>query len=525
MFKSICFLFIFCHCICTQAQTIEYKTGGGNLNNGLLDAANIQRIVTLQATGSKMVRVNLYPNDYWNFTSNLPKTNYADSLLLNLASKNIHVVLIFEHYANFVNLGYPLGNYSKWFQIGKEFAFRYKPGGSFFTTNGFPNYGVQYYTAINEPDIGGFMPKTIMEGPENYHDALEGLADGVHNVAPSLKVMPGGFASENSAGSHTLNGFGTAIADLFNNGKLYGLDLHTYNDLQYAPILKFDNTNHVNFMPYYDFSEVKKACGITADIQFCPTEYGFKENTQGINASLAAKRTLTCIWGNLGAVKNDSTTSATEYALIWNLYNTLLQDPVYGMCNSQSPYSPTLKGQTHNLVISLASGMNFIHLDPFKRGEYILNGGGKTLWVFQNYKLLSNITGTSYTVQQIPSSATELKVYNWSGLIQTIPISNLTSYTVTGLNQNETYMFVANAAATTAIAIDEYSSIEAYPNPFSESFSIKPEGHSFTIYDASLKPIQSIHRQYEECNLGRDYPSGIYYIIFENNKVMKIVKQ
>jgi hypothetical protein len=525
MKKYIFFFVVLVFQVCAFCQTIENRTGGGNMNNGLYDAPNIQRISILETTGAKMTRINLYPNDYWDFVNNVPETNYADSLLLYLASKDIRVVLLFEHYAYFVSLGQPLGDYSKWQQIGFAFANRYKPGGAFFTSNGYPNYGVEYFTAINEPDIGSYMPLTIADGPENYHDALEGLADGVHSADSTLKVMPGGFASENSAGSHTLNGYGTAIADLFNNGKLYGIDLHTYNDVSYAPILKYDNTNHVEFMPFYDFVQVKTGCGITADIKFCATEFGFKENTQGIDDTLAAKRTLTCIWGNLGTVLNDGYSSATEYALIWNIYNTLQVDPVYGMCFSQSPYIPTLKGQTFNLVLELTADMNFVQLDPFLRGEYILQDSIKKMWVFQNYNLLSNIYGSTYTINQIPASTAYIQVYDWSGLRYMIPNANYSSYTFTNLNVNETYMFVATSDVTAGMSESPAeSNLCVFPNPFEQAAVVSSNGQGFQVFDASGRCIESAEPTISRVEIGENYPSGIYFVKFQNEKVVKIVK-
>ncbi|MCA6361824.1 MAG: T9SS type A sorting domain-containing protein [Bacteroidetes bacterium] len=506
-------------------QPLQFRTGGGNLNNGLFNSTNIQYISILENSGAKMTRVNLYPYDYWDFVNNVPETNYADSLLLYLASKNIRVVLLFEHYVYFVSLGQPLGTYSKWQQIGSAFANRYKPGSAFFTSNGYPNYGIEYYTAINEPDIGLYMPKTIADGPENYHDALEGLADGVHSVDSSLKVIPGGFASENSAGSHTLNGFGTAIADLFNNGKLYGIDLHTYNDVSYAPILKWDNTNHVEFMAFHDFTQVKASCGITANIKFCATEFSFKENTQGINDTLAAKRLLTCIWGNLGAVLNDSVSSATEYALTWNLYNTLTVDPVYGMCITQTPYQPTLKGKTFKLVMDLSKDMDFTHLDPFNRGEYILQDTIKKMWVFQNYNMLSSIYGSTYTISQIPASTAYLQVYDWSGLRATIPNLNYSSYTFTNLNVNETYMFVATSDLT-AGSFEPSNSIQpqVYPNPFEQFTTINPAGLSYKVYDAGCRLVASGTPSENNVIIGYDFLPGVYFIRFENGIVQKLIK-
>lgn len=494
------------------------KTGGGNLNNGLYNASNLEYIDILESTGAQMARVNLYPNDYWDFVNNTPKTTYADFLLLYLATKDIYVVLLFEHYADFVALGQPLGDYSKWYQIGSAFADRYQPGSSFFTSNGFANYGVQYYTAINEPDLGSYMPLTIADDPENYHDAIEGLADGVHSVENTLRVIPGGFATENSAGSHTLNGFGPAIADLFNNGKLYGIDLHTYNDVSYAPILKYDNTNHKQFMAFYDFNEVKQGCGITADIKFCATEFGFKENTQGIDASLAAKRLLTCVWGNLGAVSNDGSSSATEYALVWNIYNTVQEDPVYGMCISRNPYTPSLKGETFNLILDLAKDMTFTHLDPFGTGEYILENSSKKMWVLQNYDQLSSIFGPSYTIDQIPANTFAIQVYNWSGLISTIPYTGFNSYTFNNLNVNETYMFVATSDSLSSVPEQqELSVLAAYPNPFTETITLNlPLGTQEVVVCNSLgQLIEVLETDALSVTLGENYTSGIYFVFMK----------
>jgi len=519
-------------CFKLKSQTISMSTGGGNLNNGAYNLTNLLYADILESTGAKMVRVNLYPNDYWDFANDEPRTNYADLMLLHLAEKNIQVVFLFEHYASFVSLGQPLGDYSKWHQIGAAFADRYQPGSAFFASNGYPNYGVIYYTAINEPDIGGYMPLTIADGPENYHDAIEGLADGVHSVNSQMKVIPGGFASENAALDHTLNGFGTAIADLFNNGKLYGIDLHTYNDVSYAPILKYDNTNHEQFMAYYDFYEVKQGCGITADIKFCPTEFGFKENTQNINDVLAAKRLLTCIWGNLGTVANDGFSRATEYALIWNLYNLVLDDPIYGMCLSQSPYVPTLKGKTFNLVLDLANDMEFVKLDPFDRGEYILIGSNKKMWVLQNYNLLSSIYGSSYTINQIPVETDSIKVYDWQGKVSSIQYSGAESVTIDGLNVNETYMIVAESNTPLASLDVEKQQLKVYPNPAQNVITLELE-NDFTPTTISVINLQgkTIMQQSwsgsKKCNLVTgNWSPGTYIIrLFDSANNETIVQK
>ena len=69
------------------------------------------------------------------------------------------------------------------------------------------------YTAINESDVQATIPQ------QAYHDALAGLADGVHAVNKTLRVVPGGFATCNSHGDAKLRGYGPAIADLLEHGR------------------------------------------------------------------------------------------------------------------------------------------------------------------------------------------------------------------------------------------------------------------------------------------------------------------
>jgi hypothetical protein len=464
-------------------------SGGGNLNNGTFSLINKQKVDILKNMGVKMARISLYPGDYWDENLKKAVPQKLDSLILYMAKNGIKALVLFEYYGNYPSLGSPLGKYSKWFDIGKAFAARFSKGSAFFTSNGYANYGISYYSAINEPDISGYaIPKTIIDGAENYHDALEGLADGSHSIDMSLKVIPGGFATENAYSNHTLAGYGTAIADLWNNGKLAGIDLHTYNDARYAPIVRWDGYKTKYFMPQTDFEEVKASCGITRDIGFFCSEYGFKANTQGISDSMSAKRHLTCIWANLGVVGNDNATSATEYALVWNIFNTVEADSVYGMCDTFTPFAPNLKGKTYQLVMNLSKDMNFTKLDPRDRGEFILESPTRKMWVFQNIQTLSSIYGSSYLVNQIPTNVKNLKVYNWKGLLKTIPVSNVSQYLITDLPQTETVMIVAEIEVTTAYEDIVNASINQsflFPNPAQDYITVEANKfRTIHIYDA-----------------------------------------
>ena len=206
-----------------------------------------------------------------------------------------------------------LGTYEQWVGLGKAFAEHCRPNGTWAREHGVKNWGITIYTAFNEPDGGDYKAGGAI-GPPRYVAALKGIADGVHSVEASLKVLPGGFLSPNAFRDWTLRGLGSALAPLWNDGTLDGIDLHTYYDVQYAPMEKTYERSAQN-----NFDQVKKACGITRDIHFYATEFNYKKRL--VEEDQAAKGFLTGLWDNLGVVKKDGKTGATMFAFPWNLFN------------------------------------------------------------------------------------------------------------------------------------------------------------------------------------------------------------
>ena len=403
----------------------------------------------LRSTGAQAIRLDVYPYNYYDGKRPLPEK--MEKQLLEAYREGVkRIILLFEYAGHYQKLHDPpnqLGDYDKWRRIGQAFAQRFAPNSPWLKSQGISDWGISIFQAFNEPDIEDpkdFIPKT---GSSSYYASLKGLADGIHSIDPALAVIPGGFGAPCSWSDYTLRGYGLALAPLWNDGTLDGIDLHTYNDIQYAPIIESNGGVTFDHSPQSDFDRVKKACYITRDINFYTTEYNFKSNTQGIDERLAAKRLLTCIWANLGVVRNDGKTPASQLALVWNLFLTAKQDQfdggVYGMALSHEPWVPTQRGKTFQLVMSLTKGMNFISLDPKGRGEFILEGDGKRLWVWQNYLHWTNMHGSSFALNDISTTAVKLDVYGWDGLRKTIPLSGQTSYIVPDLNADETYMFLA----------------------------------------------------------------------------------
>jgi hypothetical protein len=417
-------------------------SGSGNFTNGEVTGAVATQFDTLAAAGAHAIRMSVYP--YWYCGKDQPTPDKLDAQILAAQQRGVRtIIILFEYsgqYAKHPDLPNQLGDGSKWQAIGRAFAGRFAPNSEFLISHGIHDWGATIYQAINEPDIDRTIPLT---GPSSYVSSLEGLADGVHAVNPNLAVIPGGLATENSASSHTLNGYGKAIAFLLNNGKLDGIDLHTYNDIKWAPIVREDGQVTFGFSPQNAFDNVKKACGITRDINFYCTEYNFKSGEQGIDENLAAKRLLTCIWANLGVVKSDGHTPATKLALIWNLFNSAEKDKTYGLSVHNGPWTPNARGKTFQLVMTLTAGMTFTRLDPRGRGEFTLTGNGKTLWVWQNYPAFSSIHGTRYTITSIPPYAKTLQVYGWDGVRKQIDLHGQSSLVIEDLNERETYMFLA----------------------------------------------------------------------------------
>jgi hypothetical protein len=425
-------------------------TGSGNFINGDMTPEVNSQFAILAAAGAHAMRMSVYPYWYVGPDGVTPDPEKEDAQILAAHERGVQTIIIqFEYvgeYAKHTDPPNQLGDASKWKGIGHAFAQRFAPNSAFFTSHGIRDWGVRIFEAMNEADNDKESPIPLT-GASSYYSTLEGLADGVHEVDPTLAVVPGGLCTECSSHSHTCNGYALAIAPLLNSGKLDGIDFHTYNDIKYAPIIDTDGQVTFDFSPQAAFDNVKKACGITRDINFYCTEYNFKAGEQGIDENLAAKRLLTCIWANLGVVKSDGHMPATKLALVWNLFNTVEKDQTYGLTASNAKpgedWAPTARGKTLQMVMKLTGGMTFTHLDPLGRGEFTLEGNGRKIWVWQNYPRFSSIAGTRYTVTGISASAKRLKVYGWDGLRKAIDLHGESSVTIDDLGERETYMFVA----------------------------------------------------------------------------------
>ncbi|MGI4796838.1 MAG: hypothetical protein ACRYG8_22865, partial [Janthinobacterium lividum] len=211
------------------SPTVSGMVGGGNLTADLAGSQLEPMYEALHGVGARLGRMNSYS---WRDANGTPTPQTLDTAMAQAWQNNVTPMVLLEYYGSYATSSshQPVGSYSQWFQVGQAMAERFRPNGVWARAHGIKNWGVRVFSAMNEPDVEQSIPLPA------YHDALAGLADGVHSVDTSLKVVPGGFATCNSQWDATLRGYGPIIADLLNTGRLDGIDLHTYYHQHWFPI-------------------------------------------------------------------------------------------------------------------------------------------------------------------------------------------------------------------------------------------------------------------------------------------------
>ncbi len=401
--------------------------GGPTLGGGNLSLQGEQaKFAALQQLGAGMCRIPLDPRAYWE--GQKPTPEKADSVVLGAHRHEITPMLLFEYYTRWHG---DLGGHEKWFAIGQAFAERFRPNSPWLLSQGIRDWGVTYYSAVNEPMWRNNNPTPIP--PEDYARAIEGLADGVHAVAGTLRVSPGGY--QEVPLFQNRNPYVKAVAPLYNQGKLYALDIHRYWDVDYVPMDK-----GFRFSLQAQFDEVKRQAGITADVHFYTTEMNFKKRK--VTEDEAAQGFLTALWDGLTMTGN-SGQRVSDFVLPWNIFNTTDRDEHYGLCTQLEPWTPTARGKVLQMVCRLTRAMEFASCDPKGTGVSVLAGGGHKLWVWQNRPGWSSLAGTEFDLREVPADAVRVDVYGWDGLRQTVPLSNQSSLKLSGLPTGETLMFLA----------------------------------------------------------------------------------
>lgn len=396
--------------------------GGGNIGM----KGDTEKLAVLQSLGAGFCRVPANGSEYWNDGKPLPER--FDAVVLAAHAHGVTPVFLFEYYTRW---NIELGGADKWHAIGRTFAERFHPNSAWLLSQNIEDWGVTIYTAFNEPMWKDNNPTPIP--PEEYATAMEALADGVHSIDAKLCVNPGGY--QEVPLFQNRDPYIKAIARLYNSGKLSAIDIHRYWDVQYVPM-----SHGFDFSLQHQFEQVKRNAGITADVKFCTTEMNFKKRV--VSEEEAAAGFLTALWDALTVVGNDGQ-RVTQFVMPWNIFNLTSKDHEYGLATQLSPWTPTARGKVLAMVCELTRGMDFKSVDPKGSGVTVLEGGGRKLWVWQNRPGWSKLTGTSFTLTDLPAGTTTVEIYGWDGLRKTERTGGEPKLTINDLPAGETLLFIA----------------------------------------------------------------------------------
>lgn len=411
------------------ATPLRLRTGGGNIAAHLVGGPTDQLYAALNGIGAASGRMDSYG---WRDLARKPNPTTFDAALFEAYQHKITPVILFEYEGSyqFLKPPQPIGSYADWFAAGQAFARRFQPNGEWAREHGIRDWGVTVYTAINEPDVQTTIPR------KDYHDALAGLAAGVHSINPQLRVVPGGFATCNSHGDATLRGYGPAIADLLEKGDLDGIDLHTYYNVRWYPL-----TRGREFSAQTCFDRVKAAMKLTRDVNFYSTEYNISRDHDWDDPAIAARLFLTAFWDEMGVVRNDGHSSATVIAFPWNLADTPRSiEPNYAMAETENPWSPDSRAKVLRNVLRIAGDMHFIALDPKGSGTFTLEGPQGRLYVWQDLPGWTDKPATRWDLD-VPQWAQFAELWGWDGLRKMVPVQD-GKVAIEDLPGNETYMLL-----------------------------------------------------------------------------------
>lgn len=422
---------LFSSCIVQAETPIPKLIGGGNIT--LRESDYTRNLEILQNLGAGMCRIPVNESIYYPQREAKPLPERLDAVILAAHRHGIEPILLFEYYTRWQG---PLGGSEKWQAIGRAFAERFAPGSEWLRAQGIYDWGVRTYSAINEPMWRANNPTPI--DPKQYAAALEGLADGVHAVDPSLHVNPGGwqecplFAGKNP--------YVAAVAPLFNNGKLDAIGVHRYWDVDYIPM-----AGRYDYSLQHQFEQVKKAAGINDGVHFYTDEFNFK--LREISEEDAACDFLTAIWDALTVVDNEGR-PVTRFAMPWNIFHLADRDEYYGLSTSDLRWQPKARGRVLQMVCQLCRDASLISCDPRGSGISILERAGDDsritrIWVWQNRRNWTNRPGSELKIDNLPNSAKRFRVYSYDGLKQEIAIDGKESIALKDLPTEQTVMFVA----------------------------------------------------------------------------------
>jgi Secretion system C-terminal sorting domain len=468
-------------------STIGSASSGWLFEPAQADANHFFDVINTTRTGLQRFGFNMSVEEaIYDYAANNGSLNFAklDVWCKAGASRNILLSCLVDYYWTDGVWGRhtnPVASYN-WYNIGRNLALRYAPNSSWWTSQGISNYGLTNYALFNEPDEYN-SGNGITDGPKtisstDYHNALQQFANGVHSVSSTLQVYSGGWAWKDQ----NINTYAPYIMDLISNGTLNGINQHMY--VGNYP-WEIDNFNNYSWTPQGMYQFFVNQYSLPATTKFITDE-------MNVNADVpnADSRFCSYVWNTLGITNANGQPAFGNVCEVYSVFEgegeANLSLCWNGRTNVQDPWLGNVRGRCLQMISNLTTGMSFTSVDARRTfggtttgtGKYILDGGGKRLWVWHNKNNWTNATGTSFTCTGIPAGTVKIDVYRYNSCSQTVgttgtlvpyataTISGQTSYTFTGLPADETLMFKSTTGTASWIAIDDNAPGWTYNNGF-----------------------------------------------------------
>jgi Secretion system C-terminal sorting domain len=468
-------------------STIGSASSGWLFEPAQADANHFFDVINTTRTGLQRFGFNMSVEEaIYDYAANNGSLNFAklDVWCKAGASRNILLSCLVDYYWTDGVWGRhtnPVASYN-WYNIGRNLALRYAPNSSWWTSQGISNYGLTNYALFNEPDEYN-SGNGITDGPKtisstDYHNALQQFANGVHSVSSTLQVFAGGWAWKDQ----NINTYAPYIMDLISNGTLNGINQHMY--VGNYP-WEIDNFNNYSWTPQGMYQFFVNQYNLPASAKFITDE-------MNVNADVpnADSRFCSYVWNTLGITNANGQPAFGNVCEVYSVFEGESEANLSlcwnGRTNVQDPWLGNGRGRCLQMISNLTTGMSFTSVDARRTfggtttgtGKYILDGGGKRLWVWHNKNNWTNATGTSFTCTGIPAGTVKIDVYRYNSCSQTVgttgtlvpyataTISGQTSYTFTGLPADETLMFKSTTGTASWIAIDDNAPGWTYNNGF-----------------------------------------------------------
>ena len=292
--------------------------------------------------------------------------------------------------------------------------------------------------------------------PAEVFAAVRDFAAGVKSVDRSLLVSTpaiGGTPMEVDRADRFLK----SMRPLINKGMVDVLNLHSYHDSKPNKPHFSSIDGSSDWAPSRNFLRAKKVAGIKTPVRFSAGEFNYR-NWTGTDAD-RGRGFMTTLWDQLmvvGAQENGQRVGL--FSMPYNVADSR-QERQTTMAlnfdwreNGGYEWIPNEKGRVLRDQLFATRGMQFVSCAPHQSGLAVLQGSGKTAWVWHNRKAFSKLASqTEVTITGIPAGATELRMLTHESSLKNpakkFPLNKQSSikFRLADLPAEQSLLFITNS--------------------------------------------------------------------------------